>query len=128
MRIWTYSAAISVIFLASLLGTSALAQPIGSVIELNRDAYGTPPGGQTARLDLGASVVSDELVQTLAEASTRIRFLDESDLRVGESSMIVLGIRGTDISANWNVRHRPGREAGVEPRYCGTCCMTAASI
>ena len=144
MRVWTYSAAISAIFLAGLLGTPALAQTIGSVIELNRDAYGTPPGGQTARLDLGASVVSDELVQTLAEAATRIRFLDESDLRVGESLMIVLdrliyrpdqgtgefvfGIRGTDISANWNVRHRPGREAGVEPRYCGTCCMTAASI
>ena len=90
MRVWTYSAAISAIFLAGLLGTPALAQTIGSVIELNRDAYGTPPGGQTARLDLGGGVVSDELVQTLAEASTRIRFLDESDLRVGESSMIVL--------------------------------------
>lgn len=90
MRVWIYSAAMSAVFLASVLGTPALAQTIGSVIELNRDAYGTPPGGQTARLDLGASVVSDELVQTLAEASTRIRFLDESDLRVGQSSMIVL--------------------------------------
>ncbi len=90
MRVWIYSAAMSAVFLASVLGTPALAQTIGSVIELNRDAYGTPPGGQTARLDLGGSVVSDELVQTLAEASTRIRFLDESDLRVGQSSMIVL--------------------------------------
>ncbi|MDP6952300.1 MAG: FecR domain-containing protein, partial [Alphaproteobacteria bacterium] len=74
----------------SVFGGAASAQPIGSVIELNRDAYGTPPGGQADLLGLGGDVVSDELVQTLAQASTRIRFLDDSDLRVGESSMIVL--------------------------------------
>jgi hypothetical protein len=35
-------------------------------------------------------VVSNELIQTLAGAATRIRFLDDSDLRLGQSSMIVL--------------------------------------
>ncbi len=91
MRAWKCGAAVIATTLVGLLGAPASAQPaIGSVIELNRDAYGTPPGGQADLLGLGGDVVSDELVQTLAQASTRIRFLDDSDLRVGASSMIVL--------------------------------------
>jgi len=90
MRAWKCGAAAIAIGLLGLFGAPTLAQPIGSVIELNRDAYGTPPGGQADLLGLGGDVVSDELVQTLAQASTRIRFLDDSDLRVGESSMVVL--------------------------------------
>ena len=68
----------------------AKAQDIGSVVDIAPDAYGTPPLAQTSLLGLGAGVVADELVQTLAAASVHIVFLDETDLRVGASSMVVL--------------------------------------
>ncbi len=68
----------------------AAAQEIGAVIDVNPAAFGTPPATQPAELSLGEGVVANELIQTLAGAATRIRFLDHSDLRLGQSSMIVL--------------------------------------
>lgn len=66
------------------------AQQIGAVIELTPDAFGTPPDGDASLLSIGRGLVSDELIQTLAEANVRIQFLDETDLRIGARSMILL--------------------------------------
>lgn len=77
----------------ALLATFALpaqSQPIGSVVALAPDAYGTPPTEEPSLLAIGRGVVTDELIQTLEAANVRIRFLDDTDLRVGASSMIVL--------------------------------------
>ena len=82
--------ALAVVLALSTATPAAAQQAIGSIIELAPDAYGTPPGGQATILDLGGGVVSDQLLQTLAQASTRVRFLDDTDLRIGERSMIVL--------------------------------------
>ncbi len=68
----------------------AAAQQIGAVIDIDPAAFGTPPATQPSELSMGEGVVSNELIQTLAGASTRIRFVDDSDLRLGQSSMIVL--------------------------------------
>lgn len=70
--------------------SSVSAQQIGAVIELTPDAFGTPPDGDASLLSIGRGLVSDELIQTLAEANVRIQFLDETDLRIGARSMILL--------------------------------------
>jgi hypothetical protein len=72
------------------LAGGANAQSIGSVIELDPDAFGTPPGAGRAELTIGGGVVSDELIETLAAASARLRFLDDGDLRIGASSSVLL--------------------------------------
>lgn len=82
--------ALAIVFAHSIATPATAQQAIGSIIELAPDAYGTPPGGQATILDLGGNVVSDQLLQTLAQAATRVRFLDDTDLRIGERSMIVL--------------------------------------
>ena len=82
--------ALAIVFAVSSAAPPAAAEAIGSIIELTPDAYGTPPGSQPAILDLGSGVVSDQLLQTLARAAARVRFLDDTDLRIGERSMIVL--------------------------------------
>jgi hypothetical protein len=85
-RIGQLLAAIALVFAAA----PAAAQQIGAVIDLNPAAFGTPPASRPSELSMGEGVVPNELIQTLAGASTRIRFLDDSDLRLGQSSMIVL--------------------------------------
>lgn len=82
--------ALAIVLALSIATPATAQQAIGSIIELAPDAYGTPPGGQATILDLGGNVVSDQLLQTLARAATRVRFLDDTDLRIGERSMIVL--------------------------------------
>ena len=82
--------ALAIVLALSTATPATAQQAIGSIIELAPDAYGTPPGGQATILDLGGGVVSDQLLQTLAQAATRVRFLDDTDLRIGERSMIVL--------------------------------------
>ena len=53
----------------------AAAQEIGAVIDVNPEAFGTPPASRPAELSMGEGVVANELIQTLAGAATRIRFL-----------------------------------------------------
>ncbi|MDP6953232.1 MAG: FecR domain-containing protein [Alphaproteobacteria bacterium] len=72
------------------LAGGAHAQAIGSVIELDPDAFGTPPGAARSELSLGAGVVSDELIETLATAAARLQFLDDGDLRIGANSSVLL--------------------------------------
>lgn len=76
--------------LAMLAVQPALAQPIGSVLELTPDAYGTPPTEEPAPLTLGGGVVVDEIIQTFEIGNTHIRFLDDTDLRVGAASVVIL--------------------------------------
>jgi hypothetical protein len=81
---------VAVCAICACFGQPAEAQRIGSVTALTPDAFGTPPAQQPDPLDVGMGVVGDELVQTLAAAAVQIRFLDDTDLRIGASSMIVL--------------------------------------
>lgn len=73
-----------------LAGGAAAEQEIGSVVDLAPDVFGTPTGGETVQLFDGKSVVSSELIHTMSAASAHIVFLDESNLRIGADSMVVL--------------------------------------
>ncbi len=71
-------------------GPVAAQQEIGSVVDLAPDVFGTAGGAEPVQLFDGKSVVANELIHTMADASAHIVFLDESNLRIGADSMVVL--------------------------------------
>lgn len=72
------------------IGSAAADQEIGAVVDMAPDVFGTPTGAEPVRLLDGTSVVSNELIHTMEDASAHIVFLDDSNLRVGANSMVVL--------------------------------------
>ncbi|MGI8527256.1 MAG: FecR family protein [Pseudolabrys sp.] len=66
------------------------AQNYGKVGAVNPDATGTPSGGATRTLTVGANVVRNERIQTSASGSAQIQFPDQSTLNVGSNSNIVI--------------------------------------
>lgn len=65
-------------------------QEIGSVVDLAPDVFGTATGAEPVALVDGAGVSANELIHTMAEANAHIVFLDDSNLRIGANSMVVL--------------------------------------
>jgi hypothetical protein len=63
--------------------TTAVAQSFGKVGAVNQEATGTPPGGATRRLTVGAGVVVKERVRTSSSGSTQIQFPDQSAINLG---------------------------------------------
>ncbi len=63
---------------------------IGVVAKVEKTAFGTPP--EQAKRLLGAKddVFSDELVETAEKGALHIRFLDDSELRLGSSAQVSL--------------------------------------
>ncbi len=82
-------AAFPVLF-AVAVGPAVGAEGIGAVVELVPRAFGAPPDQTPQLVAAGHGVVSGELLQTTAGASLRVRFNDDTDLRMGESSLVVL--------------------------------------
>lgn len=78
------------ILLAVAAGPAVGAEGIGAVVELVPRAFGAPPDQTPQLVAAGYNVVTGELLQTVAGASLRVRFIDDTDLRMGESSLIVL--------------------------------------
>lgn len=72
------------------IGHAAAEQEIGSVVGLAPDVFGTATGAEPVRLLDGTGVVSNELIHTMADAAAHIVFLDDSNLRIGANSMVVL--------------------------------------
>jgi hypothetical protein len=75
---------------AAPLATADAQQSFGRVGAVNRDATGTPPGGNVRTLTLGVGVVVKERVRTSSAGSTQIVFPDQSTLNVGNNSDIVI--------------------------------------
>jgi len=64
--------------------------PVGTVVKLAPDAYGTLPGGERNLLKPNDPVVTDETIETSDAASLHIRLIDESGLWLDEKSQLVL--------------------------------------
>ena len=70
--------------------TTAVAQSFGKVGAVNQEATGTPPGGATRRLTVGAGVVVKERVRTSSSGSTQIQFPDQSAINLGANCDMVI--------------------------------------
>jgi hypothetical protein len=70
--------------------TAADAQSFGKVGAVNQEATGTPPGGSTRRLTLGAGIAVKERVRTSASGSTQIQFPDQSAINLGANCDMVI--------------------------------------
>jgi hypothetical protein len=70
--------------------SQADAQGYGRVGAVNNDATGTPPGGNTRKLTVGAGIVVKERIRTSSSGSTQIQFPDQSTLNVGSNSDLVI--------------------------------------
>ena len=70
--------------------TTAVAQSFGKVGAVNQEATGTPPGGATRRLTVGAGIVVKERVRTSASGSTQIQFPDQSAINLGANCDMVI--------------------------------------
>jgi hypothetical protein len=88
-----FNAAITLlgVLLATIaLVSSADGQTFGRVGAVNQEATGTPPGGATQRLTVGANVVVRERVRTSASGSTQIQFPDQSAINLGANCDLVI--------------------------------------
>jgi hypothetical protein len=70
--------------------TDAAADALGKVGAANPDATGTPPGGETRTLVVGAGVVYRESIRTTAQGSAQILFPDSSTLNIGRNSNVTI--------------------------------------
>src|SRR3954451_9327674 len=91
----TYRFNATITLLGVLLATIALVssadgQGFGRVGAVNQEATGTPPGGATQRLTVGANIVTRERVRTSASGSTQIQFPDQSAINLGANCDLVI--------------------------------------
>lgn len=91
------SAVRKMVFLVSIAAASAGGAMAGTAAEIGavrqRDyngALGTPPGEGAQRLLFNNDIFSEETVATNASATTSLQFLDNTRLKVGTSSTVVL--------------------------------------
>lgn len=66
------------------------AQEVGAAGAVNPAATGTPPARAARVLELGARVIHKERIQTTANGSVQLIFLDKSTLSVGPNSDLVI--------------------------------------
>ena len=66
----------------------ARADLVGLVIQLEKDAFGTPPDAQREKKHLRFPVVSDELLETDSASKILVEFLDETTLTMGENARL----------------------------------------
>jgi FecR protein len=69
---------------------SAAAQEVGAAAAVNPQSQGTPPGGETRVLQIGARVVHNEQIQTTGTGTVQILFIDKTTLNVGPNSRLVI--------------------------------------
>ena len=82
--------------LAALLASTALsavpavAQEVGMAAAVNPLSQSTPPGGTTRVLRIGARIVHKERIQTAAEGTVQLLFIDKTTLNIGPNSNLVI--------------------------------------
>ncbi|HVM83853.1 MAG TPA: FecR family protein [Candidatus Binatia bacterium] len=74
------------------VGRQALAEdaPVGSVVTVQRNCYGTPPESSQVPKYPGNTVAHNEILETLAGSAALIRFIDGSKLTIGAKSKVTL--------------------------------------
>jgi len=85
----------SLIILAAMLaaatvGPPAHAEVAGAVVALRMWAYGTPPDTARRDLYLKDDVYARELLETVPQGALHVRLLDDSMLRLGSGTSVVL--------------------------------------
>jgi hypothetical protein len=70
--------------------TPALAQQIGTATAVNPSTEGTPPGGSTTTLTVGARVLHKERIHTSSTGSVQLLFLDKSTLSIAPNTSLVI--------------------------------------
>jgi hypothetical protein len=82
--------------LAVLLASGAVAagpasaQDVGSAAAVNPLSQSTPPGGRIRVLRIGERVVHNERIQTSANGTVQLLFIDKTALNVGPNSNLVI--------------------------------------
>ena len=74
----------------ALSALPAMAQDVGTAAAVNPLSKSTPPGGTTRVLRIGARVVHKERVQTTAEGTVQLLFIDKTTLNIGPNSNLVI--------------------------------------
>lgn len=99
------SVRLRVIVLVAMLVMSATWQPAraevaGAVVALRMWAYGTPPDSARRDLFLRDEVYARELLETARQGALHVRMLDNSMLRLGSASSVVVDEFVYDANAN----------------------------
>jgi hypothetical protein len=99
------SVRLGVIGLVAMLVMSAACQPAraevaGAVVALRIWAYGTPPDTARRDLFLKDEVYARELLETAPQGALHVRMLDNSMLRLGSASSVVVDEFVYDANAN----------------------------
>ena len=67
-----------------------MAIEIGVVEDVQLDAFGTPPQEEKRELGRADDVFADEVVETVRDGSLHLKFLDNTDFRLGSSAKVEL--------------------------------------
>lgn len=67
-----------------------MAQQIGTATAVNPSTEGTPPGGSTTTLTIGARVLHKERIHTSPTGSVQLLFLDKSTLSIAPNTTLVI--------------------------------------
>jgi hypothetical protein len=68
----------------------AAAQQVGTATAVNPSSEGTPPGGSTTTLTIGARVLHKERIHTSPTGSLQLLFLDKSTLSIAPNTTLVI--------------------------------------
>lgn len=66
------------------------AERAGVAAAVNKEALGTPPGGDVRQIVLGQDVLHDEVIETDANGQAQILMLDRTALTIGPNSTLVI--------------------------------------
>ena len=85
-------AGISAFAIAIAVGSlaPAAAQQVGTATAVNPSSEGTPPGGSTTTLTIGARVLHKERIHTSPTGSLQLLFLDKSTLSIAPNTTLVI--------------------------------------
>ena len=77
-----------------------MAKEIGVVEGVESSAFGTPPAESRRQLDQADDVFAAEVVETVPDGALHLKFLDNTDLRLGANAKIALDKFVFDPDAN----------------------------
>ncbi len=66
------------------------ADPVGTAGAANIRSSGTPPGGASRVIEIGAKLVQNEKIETSASGSVQVLFIDKTTLDIGPNSTLVI--------------------------------------
>jgi hypothetical protein len=70
--------------------TPAVAQQVGTTTAVTPSSEGTPPGGSTTTLTVGARVLHKERIHTSPTGSVQLLFVDKSTLNIAPNTSLVI--------------------------------------